>query len=226
MTDNLEKFLQEDDYVDFMELTLSREIQNAIGHCETDEERVRVAYEAVRDQIDNVFDIDAIGSPAKASRVIRDRMGCCHAKANLLAAMLRFYKIPVGFCYQRMSVGEGLGYHLHCYNAVYLNGKWIKLDARGNRDDIKAEFSLDEPKLAFEIDEELGESDIKGIYTAMGKKLFEEHPEYLEQCFAEEKGKIDELKASIVSLTEKIEAVKNTVGKVEEVVEEKVEESL
>ena len=70
------------------------------------------------------------------------------------------------------------------------------------------------------------ESDIKGIYTAMGKKLFEEHPEYLEQCFAEEKGKIDELKASIVSLTEKIEAVKNTVGKVEEVVEEKVEESL
>lgn len=90
MTEDLEKFLQEDDYVDFMELTLSREIQNAIGDCKTDEERVRVAYEAVRDQIDNVFDIDAIGSPAKASRVIRDRMGCCHAKANLLAAMLRF----------------------------------------------------------------------------------------------------------------------------------------
>jgi hypothetical protein len=80
--------------------------------------------------------------------------------------MLRFYKIPVGFCYQRISMGEGLGYHLHCYNAVYLNGKWIKLDARGNRDDIKAEFSLDEPKLAFEIDEELGESDIKGIFAS------------------------------------------------------------
>ena len=166
MSEDLEKFLQEDDYVDFMELTLSREIQNAIGDCETDEERVRVAYEAVRDQIDNVFDIDAIGSPAKASRVIRDRMGCCHAKANLLAAMLRFYKIPVGFCYQRINMGDGLGYHLHCYNAVYLNGRWIKLDARGNREGINAEFSLDEPKLAFEVDEELGESDIKEIFAS------------------------------------------------------------
>ena len=161
MTEDLSKFLQEDEYVDFMELTLSREIRNAIGDCETDEEKVRVAYESVRDQIDT----DAIGSPAKASRVIRDRMGCCHAKANLLAAMLRFYKIPVGFCYQRINMGNGLGYHLHCYNAVYLNGKWIKLDARGNKEGINAEFSLDDPKLAFEIDEELGESDIEGIFA-------------------------------------------------------------
>lgn len=81
------------------------------------------------------------------------------------------------------------------------------------------------------------ESDIKGVYTAMGKKLFEEHPEYLEKFFTEEKGKIEELKATIASLTEKIELVKTTVGKVgEEVkeeaaevveeVEEKIEEAL
>lgn len=165
MNNNLRKFLREDDYVDFSEITLSREIKNAIGSCETDEERVRVAYEAVRDQIDNVFDTDSIGNPAKASRVIRDREGCCHAKANLLAAMLRAYGIPTGFCYQRIFMGEGLGYHLHCYNAVYLNGKWIKLDARGNKEGIDAQFSLDEPKLAFEIDQELGESDIEGIFA-------------------------------------------------------------
>ena len=52
-----------------------------------------------------------------------------------------------------------------CSFFITLNGKWNKLDARGNRDDINAEFSLDEPKLAFEIDEELGESDIKGIFA-------------------------------------------------------------
>lgn len=165
MDSALKKFILEDDYVDFSEITLSREIENAIGSCKTDEEKVRTAYEAVRDQIDNVFDVDAIGNPAKASRVIRDRQGCCHAKANLLAAMLRYYGIPTGFCYQRIFMGEGLGYHLHCYNAVYLNGKWIKLDARGNRGDINAQFSLDEPKLAFEIDPELGESDIEGIFA-------------------------------------------------------------
>ncbi len=75
------------------------------------------------------------------------------------------------------------------------------------------------------------ESDIKGVYTEMGKKLFEEHPEYLEKFFTEEKGKIEELTANIASLKERIELVKNTVGKVEEAageacetVEDKVEE--
>ncbi|MBO5518184.1 MAG: hypothetical protein J6A42_08935 [Firmicutes bacterium] len=60
------------------------------------------------------------------------------------------------------------------------------------------------------------ESDIKGVYTEMGKKLFEEHPEYLEKFFTEEKGKIDELTANIATLKERIELVKNTVGKVED----------
>ena len=68
------------------------------------------------------------------------------------------------------------------------------------------------------------ENDIKGVYTAMGKKLFEEHPEYLDKFFTEEKGKIEELKASIAALNDKIEAVKNTVGKVEEEVKEEAEE--
>ncbi len=64
------------------------------------------------------------------------------------------------------------------------------------------------------------ESDIKSVYTDMGKKLFEEHPEYLEKFFTEEKGKIDELTATIASLKDRIEAVKTTVGKVEDAVEE------
>ena len=68
------------------------------------------------------------------------------------------------------------------------------------------------------------ENDIKGVYTAMGKKLYEEHPEYLEKFFTEEKGKNEELKASIAALNEKIEVVKNTVGKVEEEVKEEAEE--
>lgn len=69
------------------------------------------------------------------------------------------------------------------------------------------------------------ESDIKGIYTAMGKKLFEEHSDFLEKFFTEEKGKIEELKATIAGLNEKIAAVKNTVGKVEEEASEEVEEA-
>jgi chromosome segregation ATPase len=70
------------------------------------------------------------------------------------------------------------------------------------------------------------ENDIKSVYTAMGKKLFEEHPEYLEKFFTEEKGKIDELKATIAGLNDKIEAVKNTVGKVTDEVKDEVKEEV
>ena len=95
----------------------------------------------------------------------------------------------------------------------------------------KASDKIEIEKLKMKIS--TAESDIKGVYTEMGKKLFEEHPEYLEKFFTEEKGKIEELTANIAALKERIEAVKNTVGKVEdaaaekvEEVEEKVEESL
>lgn len=36
------------------------------------------------------------------------------------------------------------GYSLHAFNAVYIKSleKWIRLDARGNKRGVKAEFSL------------------------------------------------------------------------------------
>ena len=86
----------------------------------------------------------------------------------------------------------------------------------------KASDKIEIEKLKMKISS--AESDIKGVYTEMGKKLFEEHPEYLEKFFTEEKGKIEELTANIAALKERIEAVKNTVGKVEEAAAEKVEE--
>lgn len=86
----------------------------------------------------------------------------------------------------------------------------------------KASDKIEIEKLKMKIS--TAESDIKGVYTEMGKKLFEEHPEYLEKFFTEEKGKIEELTANIAALKERIEAVKNTVGKVEDAAAEKVEE--
>ena len=68
------------------------------------------------------------------------------------------------------------------------------------------------------------EGDIKDTYAAIGKKIFEEHPDYLDKFFTEEKGKIEELKANIAAFGEKIEAVKNTVGKVVEGAKDEVEE--
>jgi len=43
--------------------------------------------------------------------------------------------------------------------------KWIRLDSRGNKEGVNAQFSLEKEILAFPIRNELGEVDIKMIYS-------------------------------------------------------------
>lgn len=48
--------------------------------------------------------------------------------------------------------------------------EWIRLDARGNKSGIQSEFSLDEERLAFRINEEYGEIDYPIIYATPNPK--------------------------------------------------------
>lgn len=59
------------------------------------------------------------------------------------------------------------GYCIHALNAVYLTSvrKWIRLDARGNKEGVNAQFSIERERLAFQINERLGEQDKPLIYT-------------------------------------------------------------
>jgi transglutaminase-like putative cysteine protease len=93
--------------------------------------------------------------------------GICHAKSNLLAALLRSQKIPSGFCFQRLTRGlnDANGYLIHGYNAVWLDGHWVKLDARGNTNGKNAQFSLGEPLLAFSCRPQYQEYFLPGIYA-------------------------------------------------------------
>lgn len=97
-----------------------------------------------------------------ASDVLREGVGICWAKANLLAALLRANGIPAGFSYQRLTLGDTVdtGYCIHALNTVYIQSldRWIRLDARGNKEGVNAQFSLDEEILAFHICSE-GEID-------------------------------------------------------------------
>ena len=86
----------------------------------------------------------------------------------------------------------------------------------------KASDTAEVAKLKMKISS--AESDIKGIYTDMGKKLFEEHPDVLENFFAEEKGKLAELKENIASLQARIEEVKAAAKEKGEEIEEEIEE--
>lgn len=45
-----------------------------------------------------------------------------------------------------------------------MEGKWIRLDARGNKTGVNAQFSIETEQLAFPIRSELGEVDSFVVY--------------------------------------------------------------
>jgi transglutaminase-like putative cysteine protease len=130
---------------------------------------VKNAFEYVRDHISHSWDIQSSRITCKASDVLFFKEGICYAKSNLLCALLRSRGIPAGFCYQRLTLGDtpDTGHVIHALNAVYMRsiGKWIRLDARGNKSGVDAQFSLEEEKVAFPIREEYEELNYPIIYT-------------------------------------------------------------
>ncbi|NET52452.1 MAG: transglutaminase family protein, partial [Merismopedia sp. SIO2A8] len=87
----------------------------------------------------------------RASDVLKHRVGYCYAKSHLLAALLRANGIPTGFCYQRLSIDDsGPPYCLHGLNGVHLPDMgWYRIDPRGNRTGINAQFTPPHEQLAF-----------------------------------------------------------------------------
>jgi transglutaminase-like putative cysteine protease len=133
-----------------------------------DTERLRIAqrcFEWVRDEIQHCMDFDRAEVTCKASEVLAHRTGFCYAKSHLLAALLRANGIPAGFCYQRLSFdGTGPPFCLHGLNAVWLaEFGWYRMDARGNKQGVTAEFTPPAERLAFCTQIE-GEADIPGIF--------------------------------------------------------------
>ena len=157
--------MQEHKYVDFSSPKIREKVAELFSGLRDDTQKAKIAYEFVRDEISHTFDIQSDVIIAKASDVLQHKTGICHAKANLLAALLRPQGIPTGFCFQRMRMNTG-SYAVHCYNAIYLSGRWIKVDARGNKQGINAQFSSDEPILAYPCRLEYDEYFWSGIYAA------------------------------------------------------------
>ncbi|OQP00077.1 transglutaminase, partial [Geobacillus sp. 44B] len=133
------------------------------------------------------WDIQSSRVTCKASEALYYKEGICYAKANLLAALLRSQGIPTGFCYQRLMLFDtpDKGYSLHALNGVFLKSlnRWIRLDARGNKPGVQAEFSIDKEILAFPVQEEFDEKDFPIIYTKPSPKtisVLKEHIDALE----------------------------------------------
>lgn len=163
----MQKFLQATEYIDYNSEIIQHKALDLFTENMSNTEKARIAYEFVRDEIPHSFDCNAKIITAKASDVLKYKTGICHAKANLLASLLRLEGIPTGFCFQRLTLldDDSIGYGVHAYNAVFLENKWIKLDARGNKKGVNAQFSMGEPILAFPVRADYDECFYKGIYA-------------------------------------------------------------
>ena len=113
----------------------------------------KACFEWVRDEVMHSRDFERNPVTWRASDVLLHRTGYCYAKSHLLAALWRANRIPAGFCYQRLSVNDaGPPYCLHGFNAIELPGVgWYRVDARGNRPGIDAQFTPPVERLAFAL---------------------------------------------------------------------------
>jgi transglutaminase-like putative cysteine protease len=116
---------------------------------------IKRCFEFVRDEIKHSWDYRLNPVTCRASEVLHHGTGYCYAKSHLLAALLRANGVPAGLCYQRLSVGDsGAPYCLHGLNAVFLRDHgWYRVDARGNKPGIAAQFIPPIESLAFPIKE-------------------------------------------------------------------------
>ena len=126
----------------------------------------RSCFEWVRDEIKHSQDHGLTAVTCAASEVLQERSGYCYAKSHLLAALLRANRIPAGLCYQRLSLNEaGTAHCLHGLTAVLLPGVgWYRLDSRGNRSGIDAQFDPPVERLAFRLTLP-GEADLPEVWT-------------------------------------------------------------
>ena len=127
-------------------------------------ETARRCFEWVRDQIRHSGDFNLEPVTCAASAVLRERSGFCYAKSHLLAALLRANGIPAGLCYQRLSLNDAGDAHcLHGLNAVFLpEVGWYRVDPRGNRAGLNAQFDPPFERLAFTPGRP-GEFDLPGV---------------------------------------------------------------
>ncbi len=148
----MEQYLQSTEVIDWQHPHVLQLAQTIAADQDGPESIAKACFEWVRDQIHHSVDYRMNPLTCRASEVLEHRTGYCYAKSHLLAALLRANHIPAGFCYQRLSVYDnGEPYSLHGLNAVYLPEiGWYRIDPRGNRVGVNAQFTPPIEQLAFQ----------------------------------------------------------------------------
>lgn len=169
-------YLCETEYIDFTNPLIVEKVKELRGKSKNPLDYINQAYLFVRDEITHTWDAKETIVSKKASDVLRNKTGICWTKSCLLAALLRANGIPAGISYQKLTRADeddSEGYIIHALNTVYISelNKWIRLDARGNKENVQAEFSIDQERLAFIVRQEFGEIDYKDNHPDLDKRL-------------------------------------------------------
>jgi transglutaminase-like putative cysteine protease len=146
-------FLKSTEVIDWSHpavLAKARELSEGMVDVQQTAQR---CFEWVRDEIQHSSDFRRNPVTCCASEVLAAKTGYCYAKSHLLAALLRANGIPAGLCYQRLSIDDtGAPFSLHGLNAIQLpRFGWYRVDCRGNRIGVNAQFTPPVEQLAFRL---------------------------------------------------------------------------
>jgi len=149
----MEQYLEHSKYIDYENAEISSLAKFLSSNLDSKNDITKMCFEWVRDNIRHSNDYKLNPVTCIASEVLKHKTGYCFAKSHLLAALLRANGIPAGLCYQRLSINDnGAPYSLHGLNSVYLEEYgWYRIDARGNKEGVDAQFCPPNEKLAFTI---------------------------------------------------------------------------
>ena len=149
----MEAFLKTTEIIDWRTPSVQSKAAELAKGASGELQIARRCYEWVRDNIQHRSDYHRNPVTCAASEVLSNGTGYCYAKSHLLAALLRANGIPAGFCYQRLSISDqGPPYSLHGLNAIYLaEFGWYRVDSRGNKPGIDAQFCPPQERLAFHL---------------------------------------------------------------------------
>ena len=176
-SNEIDKYLKADEVIDYGNKAIMELADKLFEKANTELDFIKMAFEFVRDNIYHSADINKDVITCNASEVLNAGHGICFAKSHLLAALLRCKSIPAGFCYQKLILDDETAPVLiyHGLNGVYIKEykKWIRLDARGNKIGVNAQFSIETEQLAFPVRPEMGEVDSFVVYPEPDVKVLE-----------------------------------------------------
>jgi transglutaminase-like putative cysteine protease len=162
----MDAFLRPTEIIDWQHLAVLQVAKLLADGVVSQREIARRCFEWVRDEIKHSNDYYCNPITCSASEVLAARTGFCYAKSHLLAALLRANSIPAGLCYQRLSIdGQSAPFCLHGLNAIFLADiGWYRVDPRGNKSGINAQFRPPTEQLAFSI-QVPGEANLPEIWA-------------------------------------------------------------